>query len=468
MKWYLKVLQQYADFGGRARRKEFWYFVLFNFLLGTVAMIIDVAAGWDISPKHGSVMPNYGPYYMTCMVLMLLPGLAVAVRRLHDTGKSAWWILVSLIPLVGGIWLIVLMCTEGQSGENRYGANPKQVAQSFPEIRRKKSIAVAFIVGAAAVLIGIFSDWFNIHQIHGSWRFLSPHSWLSVLTTVMALLFGVCYYPKSDAAKTASRLRIALVLLAFVALIQTILSIGALFSPGVPYAILLSNLVGVLIYLSVLALALLLLLESEPEYVKIGAILLLVFAGIGILLRILHSFHYLGSIPYHMILYVAYILFAANYLLRKEEETVPQVTAAPSPLKRQAAVTETKSKQSVPAETANKMHINIEGFKIETDLTCKHCGQKSLSRNKFVSELGKLGLRINPQTNSITASGAFSGHAELDKLQRLSMKLENVSALKCTTCGNVYCLSCLVNYAPQHRTTGGKACFECGGAINYA
>jgi hypothetical protein len=91
-----------------------------------------------------------------------------------------------------------------------------------------------------------------------------------------------------------------------------------------------------------------------------------------------------------------------------------------------------------------------------------------LSRKKFISELDKLGLRINPQTNSITASGAFSGYSELGKLQRLSMKLEDVSALKCTTCGNIYCLSCLVNYASQHRTTGGKACFVCGGSINYA
>ena len=81
MKWYLKVFKQYADFGGRAQRKEFWYFVLFNFIAAVVAVIIDAATG----------LPNYGPCYLTYILAAQLPALAVSVRRLHDVGKSGWW-----------------------------------------------------------------------------------------------------------------------------------------------------------------------------------------------------------------------------------------------------------------------------------------------------------------------------------------------------------------------------------------
>ncbi|MDR2651693.1 MAG: hypothetical protein LBC68_05205 [Prevotellaceae bacterium] len=113
-------------------------------------------------------------------------------------------------------------------------------------------------------------------------------------------------------------------------------------------------------------------------------------------------------------------------------------------------------------------NISVEGHSIETDMVCKRCGQRILSRNKFISELRKLGLRIDPQTNSITASGVYGNYGEIGNLQKLSMKLEDVTALKCNTCGNIYCLSCLVNYAPRHHSSGGKACFSCGGSINYA
>ena len=121
MNWYLKVLKQYADFSGRARRKEYWMFVLFNMIFAIVAMILDNILGIAIEDV------GYGPLYGLYVLAILIPGLAVVVRRLHDVGKSGWMILIALIPLIGAIWLLVLMVTDSNPGENEYGQNPKEV-----------------------------------------------------------------------------------------------------------------------------------------------------------------------------------------------------------------------------------------------------------------------------------------------------------------------------------------------------
>ncbi len=120
MNWYLKVLKQYDDFSGRARRKEYWMFVLFNMIFAIVAMILDNVLGIAMEGI------GYGPLYGLYVLAMLIPGLAVAVRRLHDVGKSGWMILIVLIPLIGAIWLLVLMVTDSNPGENQYGQNPKE------------------------------------------------------------------------------------------------------------------------------------------------------------------------------------------------------------------------------------------------------------------------------------------------------------------------------------------------------
>ncbi len=121
MNWYLKVLKQYADFSGRARRKEYWMFVLFNMIFANVATILDNVLGIAMEGI------GYGPLCGLYVLAMLIPGLAVAVRRLHDVGKSGWMILIALIPLIGSIWFLVLMVTDSNAGENQYGQNPKEV-----------------------------------------------------------------------------------------------------------------------------------------------------------------------------------------------------------------------------------------------------------------------------------------------------------------------------------------------------
>ena len=118
MNWYFQVLKKYAVFSGRARRKEYWMFVLFNIIFTIVASILDAV----LLP---TVMGGFGPLYCLYALAVLVPSLAVSVRRLHDVGKSAWFFLVALIPIVGGIWLLVVTCGDSTPGENQYGANPK-------------------------------------------------------------------------------------------------------------------------------------------------------------------------------------------------------------------------------------------------------------------------------------------------------------------------------------------------------
>jgi uncharacterized membrane protein YhaH (DUF805 family) len=113
VEWYLKVLQNYVTFEGRARRKEYWMFVLFNFIF---AFAIGVVEGLFNLPSFLSAIYT---------LIVLLPSLAVGARRLHDTGRSGWWLLLSLIPLIGFIVLLVFLCEDSNEHDNVYGPNPK-------------------------------------------------------------------------------------------------------------------------------------------------------------------------------------------------------------------------------------------------------------------------------------------------------------------------------------------------------
>jgi uncharacterized membrane protein YhaH (DUF805 family) len=126
MNYYLKVLQNYATFSGRARRSEYWFFALFNMVFAIVAMVLDNILGTTLNMGYGVSLP-YGYIYILYTIVVLIPGLAVAVRRLHDIGKSGWMFLIVLIPIIGPIWLLVLLFTDSQHGSNKWGENPKQI-----------------------------------------------------------------------------------------------------------------------------------------------------------------------------------------------------------------------------------------------------------------------------------------------------------------------------------------------------
>lgn len=107
-------MKQYADFNGRARRTEYWMFVLFNIIFSAIAGIIDTIIGTNLLNVIYSLA-------------VLIPGIAVAVRRLHDIGKSGWYYLLVLIPIVGFIILIVWFCKDSETGANSWGPNPKEI-----------------------------------------------------------------------------------------------------------------------------------------------------------------------------------------------------------------------------------------------------------------------------------------------------------------------------------------------------
>lgn len=120
MSWYLKVLKNYAGFSGRARRKEYWFFILINVIIAIILGGLDNLLGLAISP--GSMV---GPLYGLYMLAIIIPSIAVAVRRLHDTSRSGWWILISLVPAIGTIVLLIFFFQNSKEGPNNYGPNPK-------------------------------------------------------------------------------------------------------------------------------------------------------------------------------------------------------------------------------------------------------------------------------------------------------------------------------------------------------
>ena len=121
MSYYLKVLRQYVDFKGRARRAEYWNFVLFSTLISIVLTLIDIY-GLGTNPLAGE-SGMIGNLYS---LAVLLPTLGVLARRLHDVGKSGWFFLIILIPLIGFIWLLILLFRDSQQGENKWGPSPKE------------------------------------------------------------------------------------------------------------------------------------------------------------------------------------------------------------------------------------------------------------------------------------------------------------------------------------------------------
>ncbi len=123
MSWYLAALKKYAVFSGRARRKEYWMFVLFYLIFTIVLSVIDSILG--IGEEGGGLLSGL------FVLAMLIPSLAVTFRRLHDTDRSGWWLLIGFVPLIGSIVILVFMIQDSQPGENRYGTNPK--ATEAPE-----------------------------------------------------------------------------------------------------------------------------------------------------------------------------------------------------------------------------------------------------------------------------------------------------------------------------------------------
>lgn len=114
MNWYIQVLHKYAEFNGRACRAEYWMFFLFNLIIALVLFLIEAMIG------------SYGIIATLYSLAVLVPGIAVTVRRLHDSGRSGWWILIVFVPLIGTVILLIFLVFESQPGANEYGPNPSE------------------------------------------------------------------------------------------------------------------------------------------------------------------------------------------------------------------------------------------------------------------------------------------------------------------------------------------------------
>ncbi len=124
--YWLMAFKKYAEFSGRARRSEYWYYALMNFIIMMGVYVLFIAC---IIGGVGILAGVFGFVVLAFVLATIIPSLAVLVRRLHDTGKSGWFYFVSFIPIAGPIWLLVLLVTDSQQGDNEYGPNPKTGSQ---------------------------------------------------------------------------------------------------------------------------------------------------------------------------------------------------------------------------------------------------------------------------------------------------------------------------------------------------
>jgi uncharacterized membrane protein YhaH (DUF805 family) len=123
------VYRNFVNFDGRAARSEYWWYILFSILVSIVIMFVEAALGLgqgSVSSGDGGFSAAYagGPLSIIWSLGNLIPSLAVGIRRLHDTDRSGWWLLIALVPLIGAIVLIVFFATKGTSGANRFGNDP--------------------------------------------------------------------------------------------------------------------------------------------------------------------------------------------------------------------------------------------------------------------------------------------------------------------------------------------------------
>lgn len=123
----------YANFSGRALRSEYWWWVVFVWIAGMVANLIDAAFGWRVyETTVNGIQQGSGPIAALVGLALLIPGLAVAVRRLHDTDRSGWWLLIGIIPIIGWIVLLYFFVISGTPGPNKYGPPRTADAWAYP------------------------------------------------------------------------------------------------------------------------------------------------------------------------------------------------------------------------------------------------------------------------------------------------------------------------------------------------
>jgi uncharacterized membrane protein YhaH (DUF805 family) len=193
MYWYLKGIKQYLDFKSRARRKEYWMFQLFNMFFSAFSMILDNIFGIAIDEL------GFGPIFGLYALASFTPGLAVTVRRFHDIGKSGWLTLVSLLPLLGPIWLIVLMAKESDLGINEYGDCPKAPFQEeeIVSIEYTRDTIVVWVVVWMFTSRLIWLIMMKFNESHSTEWFISALSLMNLVWAFVPICLALTIKDKS-------------------------------------------------------------------------------------------------------------------------------------------------------------------------------------------------------------------------------------------------------------------------------
>ncbi|MDR1653843.1 MAG: DUF805 domain-containing protein [Prevotellaceae bacterium] len=267
MKWYLKGLKQYADFSGRAHRKEYWMFVLFYLIFAICAIVLDSIIGLALSRA------GYGILYKGYVGVMALPFLSLTVRRLHDTGKSGWWVLTGLIPF----WLFVLMLFDSSEGANRYGANPK----TAPHLRSAKSwlqsAAITFITLAVLLIIEQTVNIISLNIMFAYMAYVPPIVlYLLLLVTGFMLLL-----PKSEALMSNARRRVSIILIVYAAVLA-LMAVSGIFN-GVHMVY---NATSMLFAIAIMFFAITL-RQPDKELRTTASVILMIMSGLIIVFKIL-------------------------------------------------------------------------------------------------------------------------------------------------------------------------------------
>jgi uncharacterized membrane protein YhaH (DUF805 family) len=342
MKWFIKVLTHYADFSGRARRKEYWMFVLFNLVFVIVwTAVLTLAIAYPGNVEGDELVFAAILAYSSYTGLLLLPGLAVVVRRLHDLGKSGWWYLIGLIPVAGAIWLLVLMLTEGQESDNKYGSDPKTTADVFPISARLRSAGITLIVGATVTIIDIL---YYLHSISSDTLYFICIGCCNVLLFIS----GIFLLNEKKIYELKGRMNIALILLLISSIIvfltNTVSSTTPIaswindileedsYAPRARIYIIVTVMRIILSASTVLFVASLLFASKQKNLIRTTAGLIIVFSGLFLICHVYSrslSSHYHSPVEMLQYLFeqleyislIAVIVLAGTFYPKKENES---------------------------------------------------------------------------------------------------------------------------------------------------
>jgi uncharacterized membrane protein YhaH (DUF805 family) len=328
MKWYLKVFRQYADFSGRARRKEYWMFVLFNIIAVIAVSVLDRIFE-SVWMSEGGIF-SIGGIYLLYITALFVPGMAVTVRRLHDTGKSAWWLLIILIPIIGAIWLLILLINDSNPNTNPYGDNPKQHS-GYGRRVKMKSAAVALIIASAcwifALILGNIIDSIKYEVYH-----FNLMTGLDLLSRVALLFAAILLLPQKR--QDISKMKEASIALMIASAIFLATMIGYDINSLSHFNLYFISDFLVPIFVPAAMLFFAYTLHFKTELRKTASLILLIVAGCYLLLRIywmINLFHVpdFGAILFITALYVllpvslmvlAYAFLSYNKDEEKEDE----------------------------------------------------------------------------------------------------------------------------------------------------